>query len=602
MNQRAFRRLSRKMGGALRNLRSFRFNSILLRYFLMIAALVLVPMYAVAAICNANYQTTIRDEIADTNTMTLRRSADMLENVVEQLYGASYNLSTRTEVQWLLTQDKTSAQGRQVVSELWSEISFYKKTFEYLDSIYVYFADDGLVLADGALKPLAELTDRNWLPTYQTMAQNSYTICSRKKNDFFPYYLTMICPVHPYGNQVAGAVIFNINMKQLGMLLGDSPNPARQLFMTDSSRNLYYASNYEIVETRTTMPDYMNEVMNLGDNFSGAMLVNGEKSVVSCISSQRYDWKYIYVSALSVYEDHLNRTNGLFARISVFALLIGLVVAYILTLKSYEPIRVIMNEVDAAPLATEDLTGQPRSQNEVEYITNLVHRTQNENSRMKLELEERMQKLNQAQVRALQNQINPHFLYNTLDTANWLAIDRMGTHNLVSKLITTLGNLLRTGLQHGSHLVPLREELEHAKLYVHILELCYPDKLLIHWDIDPELLDHAVVTFCYQPLLENAMSHGLKNKRGQGNLWISAERMGENGIRLAVADDGRGMTDAQLAEQNARLTELNWDTGRHVGLSNVNQRARILFGDQYGVQLRSLPEGGLVVEINLPLQ
>ena len=584
----------------LHNLRNFRFNSILLRYFLLISVLVLVPMCAVAAIFNFNYQKTIREEITVTNAMTLQRSADMIENVTEQLYNFAYNLSVRSELKWLLTQDIESAYSKQVVSELWGEIDFYKKTFEYMDSIYIYFEKQQVVISEGEILTIAELKDQNWMSTYESMEKNSYVFCSRKKNDFYPYYLTMICPVHIWGNELAGAIVLNINMKQMGAILGDSPNQSQQLYMTDDEQNLYYASDYTMVESSTVMPLYMSEILDKPGNFSEPVMLNGEKTIVSCIRSQRYGWKYLYCSSLSMYESQLNRTNQLFFRMGIFVLLIGLVVAYMLTMKSYEPIRVILNEVNSASVATEEFYGQPKSQNEIQYITNLVRHAQLENSQMKLQLADRMQKLNLAQVRALQNQINPHFLYNTLDTANWLAIDCIGMHNPVSKLIVTLGQLLRISLLHNSHLIPLREELEHAKLYVQIMEMCYPNKLMFHWSIQPDLLEHNVVTFCLQPLIENAIQHGLRAKRGQGNIYIGAERLADSSICLSVSDDGVGMEEKQLQEQNNSL-ELSYQTVKqHVGLSNVNQRIKILFGDQYGIQLFRREGGGLTVKISLP--
>ena len=195
---------------------------------------------------------------------------------------------------------------------------------------------------------------------------------------------------------------------------------------------------------------------------------------------------------------------------------------------------------------------------------------------------------------AIQNSI-----YNTLDMINWDAVRQLGSGNSVSQMISTLAQFLRIGLSRGSYLVGISEEMEHAKLYTRIIEARYEGMIRVKWDIDEEILLYKTVRLTLQPLIENAVSHGLKPKRYQGNIVIRGGVV-EDFLYLVVEDDGIGMSNEQCVVLNHELMENYEDKNEHIGIRNVNQRIKILFGDEYGISLRAKTDGGLIVWVIMP--
>ena len=158
---------------------------------------------------------------------------------------------------------------------------------------------------------------------------------------------------------------------------------------------------------------------------------------------------------------------------------------------------------------------------------------------------------------------------------------------------------MRIGLSRGSYLVGISEEMEHAKLYTRIIEARYEGTIHVRWDIDEEIFLYKTVRLTLQPLIENAVSHGLKPKRYKGNIVIRGG-MVEEFVYLVVEDDGIGMENAQCVALNHELME-NYDgKSEHIGIRNVNQRIKILFGEEYGISLRAKEDGGMIVRMIMP--
>lgn len=205
--------------------------------------------------------------------------------------------------------------------------------------------------------------------------------------------------------------------------------------------------------------------------------------------------------------------------------------------------------------------------------------------------EEEMQHLTQLQL--LQAQVNPHFLYNTLDTIIWLIEGGMPEEAV--DMISNLSVFFRTSLSKGKDIIPLSEEQRHTVSYLEIQQSRYRDILEFEIHIPEEYRSLMVPKLTLQPLAENALYHGIKNKRGGGKILIQGEKDGEDLI-LRVTDNGQGMTPERLAEiQNAIRT----GERAGFGLSAVAERLRLYYGEGYGMKIESEEGKGTVVEIRL---
>lgn len=208
-------------------------------------------------------------------------------------------------------------------------------------------------------------------------------------------------------------------------------------------------------------------------------------------------------------------------------------------------------------------------------------------------------RLRKAEFELLQAQINPHFLYNTLDTIVWLA--EAGDQKRVVSMVGNLSDFFRTSLNQGKDIISIREELAHVRSYLEIQQVRYQDILRYEITVPEDLYEYKIPKITIQPLVENALYHGIKNKRGQGTITVSGKR-NENGFVLYVRDNGIGMTQERLKEVRAGIQKLSY-TGKEIyGLYNVNERIRLNFGETYGISIESTYGEGTCVSISLPDQ
>ncbi|HXV44581.1 MAG TPA: sensor histidine kinase, partial [Anaerolineae bacterium] len=197
---------------------------------------------------------------------------------------------------------------------------------------------------------------------------------------------------------------------------------------------------------------------------------------------------------------------------------------------------------------------------------------------------------------------NPHFLYNTLDTIIWMA--EANKTNQVIEIVRALSSFFRIALSKGQDWIPIRQEIEHVKSYLTIQKMRYRDILDYKIEVDEDILDGTILKLTLQPLVENALYHGIKNKRNGGTITVRARRTDKNVVLLEVQDDGVGFTQYKLARIQE---EINNDSDEIAlkesgfGLENVNKRIKLFYGKQYGLSIDSHYLEGTRVTVAIPL-
>lgn len=206
-------------------------------------------------------------------------------------------------------------------------------------------------------------------------------------------------------------------------------------------------------------------------------------------------------------------------------------------------------------------------------------------------------RLRKAEFELLQSQINPHFLYNTLDAIIWLA--EAGEQKKVVSMVRSLSEFFRTSLNRGKDIIPVKEEVLHVRSYLEIQQVRYQDILNYEIDVPEELGKYMIPKITIQPLVENALYHGIKNKRGSGTIHIRGSRQ-DNLLVMEIEDDGIGISKERLWQVNDGIRKKVL-TGKDIyGLYNVNERIRLNFGEEYGIHIESNYGEGTVVRIQLP--
>ncbi len=204
------------------------------------------------------------------------------------------------------------------------------------------------------------------------------------------------------------------------------------------------------------------------------------------------------------------------------------------------------------------------------------------------------QELKSAELKALQSQINPHFLYNTLDMINWYGYKKEPEH--INAVVTALAKFYKQSLNKGSNIVTVEDELKHVSYYMQIQTLRFSGKIRMRLDCEDEVKEYAIPKITLQPIVENAILHGILEKESrEGTVWIQGKRCGGR-IVLKITDDGVGMESDVLQELNSELQR----GGKSFGLANIQQRIQLLFGMEFGLRFESEKGKGTTVEVCLP--
>lgn len=209
-----------------------------------------------------------------------------------------------------------------------------------------------------------------------------------------------------------------------------------------------------------------------------------------------------------------------------------------------------------------------------------------------------------AELQALQAQINPHFLYNTLNAITWQAADQGASE--ISIMSNSLGKFFRISLSKGREVITLREEMEHISSYLKIQKIRYKDKINYQMDVPEDVKELYIIKLVLQPLVENAIYHGIKVKEGAGMIRVKvARRMNSQNMQalmITIEDDGEGIEPEQLKTINLGLTkgEISRDSG--YGIYNVNERLKLYYGEAYGLTIESVHKQWTKSVVMIPIR
>lgn len=337
------------------------------------------------------------------------------------------------------------------------------------------------------------------------------------------------------------------------------------------------------------------------DNAPVTTRINGEKYQIRCERSDYTGWRVVGVFSI---DEIMGHTSGLIVALSS-GLLLLLAFVFVITLKISQTItnpivelEQLMKKAESGDLAVrfqgdylDEVSELGRDFNHMlVQINDLITQVyvEQKNKRM-------------AELKVLQEQIKPHFLYNTLDTISWMAREYQADD--IVRLVDALTNMFRIGLSKGKDYISVEQELSYVANYLYIQKIRYGSRLNYQIIQDNTVLNDEVPKLILQPLVENAIYHGIKTKRGAGHLTIRAAEVEHNILEFSVEDDGSGMNAAQEAEINALLNEpCELENRQSFGLFYIKERLRIKYGNRFQIRVNSVENVGTKVIIHIPRQ
>ena len=280
---------------------------------------------------------------------------------------------------------------------------------------------------------------------------------------------------------------------------------------------------------------------------------------------------------------------------AIFVLITAL--SYYIPLSITRPIRKLSEVTDQVAKGDLTVRSDVRSGAEVSVLSDSLNTMIDKIDELLEQVKKEQIRLRKAEFELLQSQINPHFLYNTLDAIVWLA--EAGEQKKVVSMVGSLSDFFRTSLNQGKDIITIKEELQHSRSYLEIQQMRYQDILNYEIHVPEELHRYLIPKITIQPLVENALYHGIKNKRGLGRIVISG-RKEEDFLILQIEDNGIGMRKERLDQVKEGMNQKIPTEKDIYGLYNVNERIRLNFGEKYGLSIESTYGEGTVVSIILP--
>lgn len=574
------------------NIRHFKFNSIFLRTFLFITALTVIPFIVLSIMFYSNTLKNICEEITLENSYIFDNSVNIIDRTLMEVDTLSSSLASNESTQ-LYTINNVSTDSFKTISRLAKTLPII---YRYIDSIYIYSEPTDTVIMDNNSIPLSDLSDTDWISAYHAVTSPKGTIIPRSKNNIYPQLITIIKPIY-VADEKKGAIIMNINTQSIyNSMLYQQYKDGRLFFLVNADNKIIISSDSSYFNT---YPDNIGpNTLTIESNPKNSVYeINDKNYVVLSGDSAISDYKYISAYPLELYEHKLSTMKLQIIGILLLLMIIIFILAYVASVRSYSPLNEIISFLDNSQPPADSI--EEEDKNELMYIINSIQTHINDKTKMAEILEERMKLLRKSQYDMLQTQINPHFIYNTLETINWMAYNMSNSENPVSKSLINLASFFRNTLTSG-YFVSIENEIKYTKEYVNILALRYGDLFDIEWDIDESILSYTIIKICLQPIIENAVYHGIKQKNDKGLIKIKG-LCDDNNIILIVSDDGIGIEKDALDELNKTLSETSFTNEKsHIGLSNVNQRIKIIFGDSYGIHVESTVGVGTDVYVTIP--
>lgn len=405
---------------------------------------------------------------------------------------------------------------------------------------------------------------------------------------YYPWVVTMTARLDEGGE--AAWVSLDLSFSSLSSYINNVGIGTRgYCFLLDAGGNIIYHPQQQLIYSGLKSEDTA-ALAALDDG------VYDNGTVITCVNSvEDSGWRVVGVS----YVDELvDRNMAEMMQLSALlgALVLGgaVLTSWLLSRLLGRPLRGLAAAMESFEKDADHFTYHPvGGTREVQELSASFSHMVGRIQQLMVTVRQEEVNLRKTELKALQAQINPHFLYNTLDSIAWMC--EQGQNADAVRMVHALARLFRISISKGHELIPIAREIEHAESYLQIQKYRYKNRFTYRFEVDPGCLDYLCNKITLQPIIENAINHGLDLMVEEGHITVQVCPDGQD-ILFRVRDDGVGMTPEQVA---AILNKGPSDrTG--IGIKNVNDRLKIYFGKQYGLRIDSVPDEGTCVEIRMP--
>lgn len=482
----------------------------------------------------------------------------------------------------------------------------YEANKDKLVSVACYTNDGKLTEASpiATEKPGVDVKSQKWFQDAAGELENFHFSTPHVQNLFddpsYRYYwvvsLSRTVELTRNGNSMLGVLLVDMNYSSIEQLLEkantDISGEYVYLMAPDGEiiyhpkQNLIHMGLYE--ENNTEAAGY--EDTTVKENF------HGEKRLVTVKTISYTGWKLISVVPMKSFSMGMTGMRNLVVLLVALTVLAVVILNQMVSARISKPLRRLNDSVkewEAGNMNPDIYIGGSM---EVEHLGKTLRSTVAQIRQLMDDIVVEQEEKRKSELDALQSQINPHFLYNTLDSIVWMITGER--YDDAVFMITQLASLFRISLSKGKTVIKIEDEVKHARNYMNIQKIRYKNSFEVDFQIEEDILDGCIVKLVLQPLLENAIYYGMEFMDGEGEIHVRGYRKDKD-VYLEVEDNGLGMPEEEAAELlNGK--ERPHKHGSGVGLVNVHSRLKLRFGEAYGLVIHSCPDEGMMVQIHIP--
>lgn len=388
-------------------------------------------------------------------------------------------------------------------------------------------------------------------------------------------------------------VVIGIDARSLcDTVLYSENEDMRNEFLVDKDGNIIFSNRNSL--SGNTLQERFGIQFDPQQTQSRQLKFDGQEYLFSVKPAEGLEAYLVAVVDLQLYENILVESN-LATVLLILALLVSsVIIIYLIFTKTYKPIKDIMSQLGEISIAT------PEGDDEIQYIKRNLQKFSASNSELAATVEEKVNELRLQHISALQSQICPHFTYNTLDAINWIAYRNFkDRNNEISRAVNGMSRIFYSCMDLSGFFRPIKEEIDLTKTYIEILKIRIKNAFEVTFDVDPALEEENILKMCIQPLVENISLHALGNEKEQVHIYIGVQSVGEF-VKVTVQDDGVGIGQEKLDYLRQEINDFSQLGVRHIGLKNVNERLKLIYGEESELVINSVEGEGTVCSFKYP--
>ncbi len=570
-----------------------------------IQSIILISFTLVSSVCMLflgmsmyqRFEGRSRQMMTDNSLLMLSRTTDSIEDYLRRMR----RISDAMYYDIIKDMDFES-------EDLSSEINLlYEANKDNLVS-FALFASNGDLISAAPIalqKEMANVTEQNWFTTAFNKMENLHFSTPHVQNLFmdetdYRYHwvisLSRAVDLNYGGKPRMGVLLVDMNYETIQQMLEgvNQANSSQYVYLITGNGQLIYHPKAEQISLGIHDENFA-QAAGYDDGVYEESF-EGEKRIVVVDTVSYTGWKLVSVTPVRNFYLGMKSTRYFVILVAALTGLAMIIMNQLVTWRVTEPLLKLNESIKNMEAGNSDSAIYIGGTYEVEHLGKTLQRSLDEINRLMKDIVIEQEEKRKSELDALQSQINPHFLYNTLDSIVWMI---EGEHYEEAVfMITQLASLFRVSLSKGRTIIPIEDELRHAENYMNIQKVRFKNAFVMNYEIDPEIKGCLTVKLIVQPILENAIYYGVKNMDEDGEITLKGYRKDDD-IFIEVIDNGYGIPSEKLPyllTEDKRASK----NGSGVGLINVHKRIQLRFGDSYGLHIESEPDEGTKVTIHLP--